>query len=421
MLGAIRDAEWLTAGRARAWCRCLAVVSVVCVLAWVAMAHGVYDSRGRPLGMDFSNFWVAAHLAHEGHAAAVYDARSYEAVHRSFFPDTTLPYLYLPYPPPFLLLAAPFATLPYRVALLVWLALGFGAFFVALRSLVPERSAIMPIVAFPAVLVTCSMGQNGFLTAACLGGGMVLAGRRPFVAGLCLGLLVFKPHLLLAAPIALFAARRWTIVAGVIVSVTSTCGLSFAVFGKDAWLGFLRVSQSYQGMGKGFVGIAFWQMDSAFAAVRVLQGSAGLAFVVQGVVALAALAVLFKVAWRKPGAYAEGAALIAATVLCTPYLLDYDLVCLAFPMAWVLTQAQRSGWLPWEKSALLMAYVMPFFGRPMAFATHLPVGPLVLGSLLVVVVRRAQLSELKQSRDVSSPLTEMTLPRPPSNASRESL
>ncbi len=43
-------------------------------------------------------------------------------------------------------------------------------------------------LAFPAVLINVGHGQNGFLTAALLGGALVVLDRRPLFAGILFGL-----------------------------------------------------------------------------------------------------------------------------------------------------------------------------------------------------------------------------------------
>ena len=53
-------------------------------------------------------------------------------------------------------------------------------------------------------------GQNGFLTAALIGGALGLLERRPALAGICLGLLTYKPQFGLLFPFVLIADRRWT-------------------------------------------------------------------------------------------------------------------------------------------------------------------------------------------------------------------
>ncbi len=386
-VGALRDAAWLTPERARDWCRVLAGVTGVGIVIWIALSHEGIDREGKPLGTDFVSFWAAARLARDGHTAWVYDPALYGAALESLFPKMAGRYMY-PYPPPFLLLCLPFASLPYLPALAAWLAAGFAPFFVCMRRLLPDRRALLPILAFPGVLANLGHGHNGFVTAACLGGCMLLLEARPFTAGLCLGILIFKPHLLLAAPFALIAARRWRVIAGAATSATAFCAASWLVLGADAWLGFRRMTSLSRAIVE--QGIAeYWKMQSVFSSVRLLHGSIALAYSLQLAVVAVVLVVVVKVAARRPGARAEGALLVAATLLCPPYLMDYDFVMLALPLAWVLGEAQGSRWEPWEKIVLLLAYALPLFARPLAMAAGVPVSPFVLLALLAVVARRA--------------------------------
>jgi alpha-1,2-mannosyltransferase len=386
----LRDAGWLHAERARTWCRILAAITAFGIVAWIGLSHGGVDREGKPLGTDFVSFWTAARLALDGHVAAVYDPVAYGVAQAELFPqEAGARYMY-PYPPPFLLLCLPFAKLPYLVALVVWLGAGFAAFFACVRRILPQRWGILPLLAFPAVLSNLGHGHNGFLTAACLGGCMLFLERRPFVAGLCLGVLIFKPHLLLAAPVALLAARRWRAIAGAATSALGFCALSWLALGQVAWAGFRNMTSLSRAMVE--QGIAeFWKMQSIFAFVRLLHGGVGFAYAVQIPIVVALLAVVAAVARKRPGAHAEGAVLVAATVLCPPYLMDYDLVCVALPLAWVMAEAQRNAWLPWEKIVLLAAYALPLFARPVAMVTHVSLAPPVLLALFAVVARRAAL------------------------------
>jgi hypothetical protein len=45
-------------------------------------------------------------------------------------------------------------------------------------------------LAFPAVLINIGHGQNGFLTAALMGGALVALPRQPVLAGILFGLLI---------------------------------------------------------------------------------------------------------------------------------------------------------------------------------------------------------------------------------------
>ena len=388
-LAALRDAEWLNPDRAQAWCRILAVLSAVVAIGWLGLSHDGVDRMGKPVGTDFVSFWSASRLVLEGRPAAPYDLQMHSDAQLAALPTTDPRYYAFFYPPTFLLLCLPLALLPYLASLAAWLSLGFAVLLTCLRRLLPHRWALLPVLAFPGVLVNAGHGQNGFVSASCLGGGMVLMQRRPFLAGLCLGVLVVKPHLALAVPVALFAARRWAAVAGAAASALGLVALSWLVLGQDAWLGFLRVAPLARlTLEQGWVEPS--KMQSAFAAVRVLHGGLGIAYAAQALAALAVCVLLARLAGRRPGGRAEGALTVTATLACTPFLLDYDLVCLALPIAWVADEAQRTRWLPWEKSVLLAAYVLPLVSRLVA-TLGLPLAPAVLLSLLLVVARRATL------------------------------
>ncbi len=76
------------------------------------------------------------------------------------------------------------------------------------RALYPERWAVLLLLAFPAFWSNATYGQNGFLSAALLAGATHHLDKRPAVAGVCFGLLAYKPQLGLAVPLALAATGR---------------------------------------------------------------------------------------------------------------------------------------------------------------------------------------------------------------------
>jgi len=86
------------------------------------------------------------------------------------------------------------------------------AYIAAVRSIVGERAGIFVALGSPAALWNFTAGQNGFLTAALIGGALVLMQRRPWLAGVCLGLLSYKPQFGLLFPVALVAAAQWRVI-----------------------------------------------------------------------------------------------------------------------------------------------------------------------------------------------------------------
>jgi hypothetical protein len=378
--------EFLNARRMRAWCIILAcALSIWAVLAVTEAVLGA-GGPGADLGFDFTCFRAAGILAAKGLAASAYQPEAMAVVEHAqrVFPDAhVLPFFY---PPTYLLLCLPLALVPYWPALVLFLAAGFVPLVLALRRLEPLGFGWLPILAFPGMLVSAGTGQNGFLSAACFAGFMLFGDTRPWLAGACLGLLASKPHLAVLAPLTLVVGGRWRSLAGAALTFTLLAALSVAVFGMEPWIRFLEASR--------FATREIAMADqtkflSVFIAVRLLGGPAVLAAIAQAAVALAAIALALRFIRRRPGAAAEGAALTAAAVVCTPYLADYDLACLAPPLAFAAARAIRIGWAPYEKLALLAVYMLPLLARGIAARTTVQIAPVIMAVLLFAVVRPA--------------------------------
>src|SRR5579871_2929011 len=221
--------------------------------------RGSFGSADAPLGTDFASFYAAGEAALAGDAKAAYDPAAHFARERALFGAAT-PFYAWQYPPVFLLVAAPLASLPYLPALLLWQGSSFLLYLAAMLAIV--RAAVpgpahdlagvsppagVPLVStslllaagYPAVFVNFGHGQNGFLTAALLGGGLVLLERRPALAGILFGLLAYKPQLAPMIPVALIAGARWRAVLGAVAAVAGLILVTLAAFGADTWRAFL--------------------------------------------------------------------------------------------------------------------------------------------------------------------------------------
>jgi len=389
-LDALSRADWLTAGRARAWGWLLLGVTAVIAIGWVAASRGGLDPTGKPLGTDFTSFWAASKLALAGAPAAAYDVSAHHAQQTALFGRDT-GYAAFFYPPIFLLICLPLALLPYLVSLAAWLVATGALYWRMARAWLGESLGAMPILAFPAVLTNIGHGQNGFLSAALFGGGALWLGRRPILAGLCLGALAYKPHLGIMIPIALAIAGRWKTFAAAGAAVVALAAASYGLFGLETWRGFLADSAvARSALEQGLVGDA--KMQSAFAAARLWGGGVGLAYGVQAAVAALAAGALLWLRRRAPNSGAEGPAMIVAALLASPFLLDYDLVILAAPLAWMLREGDAKGFLSWEKTLLLAAFVLPAVSRTLATEARLPLAPFVMAALLVAILRRVAFS-----------------------------
>lgn len=385
----VSELPWLDARRANAWLRILAGMSVLVVGGWLALSRGGLDPTGKPLGTDFVSYWTAARMVLAGApAAAVYDQTLHAALQTATFGGKDVGYAPFPYPPSFLLICLPLGLLPYLGALAVWMAGTGYAYWRVVRAWLGQASGLaLPVLAFPAVLINLGHGQNGFLTAALFGGGALLLGRRDIAAGLLLGSLVFKPHLGLLIPVALLASRNWRAFAAAAVSSLLLTGLSVAALGLEAWRAFPAQAEMMRAIvEQGVLDPA--KLQSAFGALRRLGVPLAPAYGLQALFALAAAAAVAVFAWRRPHSPALGPVLISATLLVSPYLLDYDLLLAAPPLAWLFARGRDHGFLPWEKAVLLAAFVLPLVARLVAMNTHVALSPLVLAALLAVVFRR---------------------------------
>jgi alpha-1,2-mannosyltransferase len=367
----LREAAWLHRERVRAYVRLFA-------LTVVGVAIARFAAR---LDADYLSFWAAGRLVLAGNPAGAYDVAVHWAAQRAQFPDTG--YFAFFYPPVFLLLCAPMAVLPFYWSMLVFLGATLLAYLRAMHRLLP--GAGLALFSFPGVTVSIFYGQNGLLSAALLGGALAALPSRPLAAGICFGCLCYKPHLGLTVPLALLAARQWRAIAAAAATVAVLVGASAAAFGIATWRAFAAgLPLARRTLEQGLAINVSWA--SLFRAVVQLGAGVDAAYVVQAGVTLAAAGTLVVVCYRRPAAITG--VLPLAALLSTPFLLAYDLTLLAIPMAWVVRAARRGGFLPWEKSVLGFAYVVPLL-MLLGGRFDLPLGPLTLLALSAVVLRRA--------------------------------
>jgi alpha-1,2-mannosyltransferase len=383
----MRDAPWLTPARAKAYCRILAILTVIIGGGWVALSDQGVDRDGHPLGSDFISFWAASHLALNGNPQAAYSPVAHLAAERVAVPSDDGTYTAFFYPPVFLLFCLPLAMLPYLGALVVWLVGTGAACWYCLRKLLPQRWAMLPIAAYPATLLNLGHGQNGFLSTACFGVGMLALARRPIIAGMAFGCLVFKPQLAVVVPFGLAAAKEWRALGAAVGSALGLCVLSWLAFGTATWQAFLgQTPMARVALEMEWVGSA--KMVSIFAAARLLGGNVQVAYAAQIFAIVALLGFVYRIRKDRISGPDLGVLMASMTVFASPFLLDYDLMLLALPMAWLMASAQSGGFRPWEKIVLFVAFILPLVARTIGLYAGVPIAPLVLGALLAVISRR---------------------------------
>ena len=200
--------------------------------------HNRIGLGGSPLFYDFSVFHTVGAMANAGHAADAYDDAKMIAAERAAFPGDTLR-LPWSYPPTFQVMLMPLGALPYVMAWLVWSGILYGFYVLLARRLTDVPDKLVFLLLAPGAAVNLFFGQNGILSTVLLGGGVLLLGSRPILAGVLLGLMAYKPQLAVLAPFALLAGREWRALSAAIVSQLVIMLLSLAILGVDPWLAFL--------------------------------------------------------------------------------------------------------------------------------------------------------------------------------------
>ncbi|NTU49628.1 MAG: DUF2029 domain-containing protein [Desulfobulbaceae bacterium] len=384
------NTHWLNRERISSYPRIfLALFLVIICSLWFFMFKDMADPMGQPFGYDFITYWAASHLALDGHAQDAYDTALLFKAQQIAVPAAFRNAYVWFYPPSFFLVVLPLALLPYIAAFWTFMLSTLGAYIFVLRRIVQGNTAMWCIAGFSGLWVNLFFGQNSFLTATLGGAAILYLERRPQLAGLFIGLLAaIKPHFAILFPVALIAIGAWrTLITAALTAITftaiGTATLGTAVLkGFLANLGFARLLLENR--------LPWGRMPSLFAFGRLLGIPVAWAYVIHVVVAVGAAIMVWYVWRRCQERELRGAALMTATFLISPYVFDYDLAWLAFPIAWLALTGQQKGWSRGEREVLLVAWLLPMLMMVMLYTTYcVQIGPLVLCSLLWFTFRRA--------------------------------
>lgn len=374
-------------------CLALAVLHVVLFpSAWFAHSW-IIDDAGHGIPTDFVNVWSAGVFARDGHAALAYDWGIQKELQLQILGQGYPGNFAWHYPPPFLFIAALLASMPYVAAYMIWPLVSFVPYAIMMRAIVGRPFGWLVALAFPVVMVNTLIGQNGFLTAALVGGTLYLLPVRPVLAGICLGLLSYKPQYGLLFPLVLIAAAQWRVFIAAAVTATTMALTSWLAFGFEAWQAWAHwmpmASQAFLSEGR-----APWgKMQSIFATVRYLGGQEHVAWLAQyamtGAVALALV-----VMWRSRVRYTlKAAALATGTLLATPYLFLYDVMILAVPVGLLIRIGLREGFRAYELPVLgvvaALLFIYPAVGAPTGFVATMLVAGMIARRCGIFARRRA--------------------------------
>lgn len=352
---------------------------------------------------DFVSFYSAGELALAGRAVEAYAPLSHYLQQLILLHgDYDWGYLAFFYPPFFLFLCAALALLPYFPALCLWLG-GTCLFYAgALHALMPHslgarRRGFILFLGYPAVIDNIGFGQNGLLSAGLIGSAAVWLERRPALAGICLGCLAYKPQLGVVVPLGLAAAGRWRAFAAATATVLALAGAATALFGTEIWppffAGMSEAKRNWMEPANPLY-LRFWV--TVFGALRLHDTALPIAYAAQFAAAAVAIVVLVIALRRRPASARSGTAEIAAIAaclpFCSPFMLEYDLVILAVPMAWLFGEALRDGFRSGEPVTLVAVYVAPAVFKLAPTESPLKLTVIAASALLLAAVLRRMLA-----------------------------
>ena len=266
------------------------------------------------------------------------------------------------------------------IAFVAWIAGTLVLYLTAIYRIVPYPVALIVAVAPAAVLKNIQLGHNGFLTAALIGLSLAFIERRPWVSGVFLGLLTYKPQFGVLFPLALLISRNWRAL-GSAAATSLTLGIAAAVvFGYRGWPSFMS---SLLGRNSSLSpdGEVELNLQSIYGLLHWAGTSTGIAWAVQLTIAVFVTATVCAM-WAKPIPYSLKAAIICiGAVAVSPYLLAYDLCILSIAVAFFVRDGMSRGFLPGERTGLLLCFVGLF---PVAT----PIAPIICAVLLFLIARR---------------------------------
>ena len=357
-------------GRLKNYCLPVATALVILACLYGFSPNFRYASgpSASPYGGDFLQEWLGGWIVRAGEYDRFYDARyAYALQHDPSlvgFAWNEDEYLPVVYPPFYYLLISPLSYIPLHAAAWVWAGLMAAALAGSLALLLqwgrtnrrfvpPQRGQFLPwlipaAVFFAPVLESLSSSQKGTLCLLILTATFIIWNRgREFTAGLVLGLLAFKPQLLLVFTASAIWKRQWKFLAGLTTTCALLVGLSLCLGVEVCW----QYVQFALGTGD-YMQTSGYDLHKShsiwgFAALLMPQASAGMrtcfSLLMAGLVAyqLKRIKDSDDTCRTDRQSALQFSGLVIATVLLSPHLFTYDLTVLLLPMFLMLMHAGK--------------------------------------------------------------------------------
>jgi hypothetical protein len=311
---------------------------------------------------DYTVFWAAAKMV-QMNPSLVYNDTAL-TLYQSWFFEMFNGWRPWAYPPSALVLLIPFTKLPVYPSFFAFAGLTLAAYLYAVRRMVGWNWALALVAISSPLFFAARSGQMTMLIGALVIGGLLLLPRKEILGGVLLGVAAsLKPQLLLLAPLALVASRRWDGMAGAYVGLMAL-PLASIPLGAKLWADWLGSLPAFL---ETVTALNLWRGGVTPSSIMWNLGLGGWPqVVIQAVFLIVAALAVWNVFRRSDDPALQLVAIIGGALLCAPYAMNYELALLAPAAAMWLLNRETPLWLMTASGLLLFADSI--FTPPVAMA-----------------------------------------------------
>jgi alpha-1,2-mannosyltransferase len=382
-------------------------IALIPLYVWVIYAWGVFYvhlpvpplNPTSHIARDFVHFYSQGVITLEHDRHALYDIDAMAAVVERVVPVPVEMRFPPVYGPQVGLFFAGLAWLPYKPAMLVWFALTIIGYAVCMNMIWRAENrrrrwkwmAVVFALGAPGLHFTLSFGQASLIGLVCFTAMWLwLRSGRPFLAGLAVGALAYKPQLGIVAAFVFLLAHEWRVVFGAVTAVVVQFGAGLIYWGPGIFPEYigalLKLPDVIATMEPDKAMMHSWR---AFFLHLGIPSTAALALSIATSAVTIAAAVI---CWRKRGDLAPRyVVLVLATLLVDPHIYAYDLLLLvpALLVGWDWAGHQPetpvSRHLPAWTPKVLRGITLPLLVRAMVVAVY--IAPILTIGLTIIPVQ----------------------------------
>jgi alpha-1,2-mannosyltransferase len=345
---------YVTPWRLKWYSRAILFSFGISVLIAVFACQGASTLTGR-LGGDYPAFYGAGRIIASGDWQDLYSASRQIEAQKTLFPNEDLHLLPFSYPPFVALAYYPFSLFNYRISYLIHTIFMIGALILTIQLIRPFNTLIdrYPLCALALTLSFYPLyrailgGQNiATLLLLIIGSWRLVLARREWLAGLVLGLLLFKPQFAIPLIGLYVLSGRWRVGLGSVCTAAVLYAISSWVSGPLWVVSWTKFT---------------WWFSQTDAAVNRANSISWLGFfeaiggtnsqvaLILGWIMILLTAIGLLLLWTIPGRREDITAQLAITMpalaLMPPHVMYYDLSLILFSFA-VMTSTNFEKYLP---------------------------------------------------------------------------